>query len=260
MPPKDMLPLLADWAAIFIEEHLAGALSDNDLRTLLRTPSPDARMREALRSAPEQAAKLITLALSWLHSLLPYVLSKVHRVAYGLLTGHELERATRNRGTPLSRKLLAVPFVGKDTPSASSEFSHPDVTIGFTIVAYRLNGMRQEDMLALLRVLLEEMRAESTMRYHQRTACRAYVAMVARAGGMVRGFAEDGRWLGDLKDSGGATCLTLLVQRGLSSKAAKNVWCSLTRRKTHEPNEAAVLVALDKKRATQYGLILGHMP
>lgn len=31
---------------------------------------------------------------------------------------------------PKSRKLLAVPFVGKDVPSRASEFSHPDVVIG----------------------------------------------------------------------------------------------------------------------------------
>ena len=38
---------------------------------------------------------------------------------------------------PRSRKLTAVPFVGKDVPSRASEFSHPDIVIGFTILAYR---------------------------------------------------------------------------------------------------------------------------
>ena len=38
---------------------------------------------------------------------------------------------------PRSRRLLAVPFVGKDVPSRASEFSHPDVVIGMTILAYR---------------------------------------------------------------------------------------------------------------------------
>ena len=33
--------------------------------------------------------RALNLALSWLHHLLPYILSKVHRVSYGLLTlGH----------------------------------------------------------------------------------------------------------------------------------------------------------------------------
>jgi hypothetical protein len=38
---------------------------------------------------------------------------------------------------PRTRKLLAVPFVGKDVPSRESEFSHPDVVIGLTILAFR---------------------------------------------------------------------------------------------------------------------------
>lgn len=41
---------------------------------------------------------------------------------------------------------MAVPFVGKDTPSASSEFANPDVLIGLTILSYRLDGMRSNDL------------------------------------------------------------------------------------------------------------------
>jgi hypothetical protein len=32
---------------------------------------------------------------------------------------------------------MAVPFVGKDVPSRASEFAHPDVLIGLTILAFR---------------------------------------------------------------------------------------------------------------------------
>ena len=46
---------------------------------------------------------------------------------------------------PRSRLMLAVPFVGKDVPSASSEFANPDVVIGLTLLAYRYEGMRQRD-------------------------------------------------------------------------------------------------------------------
>lgn len=41
---------------------------------------------------------------------------------------------------PRSRTLTAVPFVGKDVPSAASEFAHPDVVIGLTIMAFRYEG------------------------------------------------------------------------------------------------------------------------
>jgi hypothetical protein len=33
---------------------------------------------------------------------------------------------------PKSRRLVAVPFIGKDVPSHASEFAHPDVLIGLT--------------------------------------------------------------------------------------------------------------------------------
>jgi hypothetical protein len=38
---------------------------------------------------------------------------------------------------PRSRLKLGVPFVGKDVPSKSSEFAHPDVIIGLTVLAFR---------------------------------------------------------------------------------------------------------------------------
>ena len=46
---------------------------------------------------------------------------------------------------PKTRRLLAVPFVGKDAPSPSSEFAHPDVAIGLTALAYRYEGLRTRD-------------------------------------------------------------------------------------------------------------------
>ena len=67
------------------------------------------------------------------------MLSKVDRVAFGLLSTTQLRRSRVQLGgvVPRKRRLLAVPFVGKDTPSRASEFSHPDVVISLTILAYR---------------------------------------------------------------------------------------------------------------------------
>eukprot|EP00434_Breviolum_minutum_P026827 symbB.v1.2.023711.t1/scaffold2191.1/size86259/3 len=195
---KEMLPHLADWAALCVDEHLEGILVPNDLRGVLRGDLRfDQRIDTLLCSASRHALRALNLTLTWLHQLLPYILSKVHRVSYGLLTGRNLDL---QRDGSQSRKLLAVPFVGKDTPSTSSEFSHPDVAIGFTILSYRLHGLRERDVPTLLNVLLDEMRSESTLSFHRRTACQAYVSMVVRAGGRVRGFTEDGRWIGDAKE------------------------------------------------------------
>ncbi len=38
---------------------------------------------------------------------------------------------------PASRFVTAIPFIGKDLPSQSSEFAHPDIIIGLTVLAYR---------------------------------------------------------------------------------------------------------------------------
>ena len=51
----------------------------------------------------------------------------------------------------LSRELLAVPFMGKDVPSRNSEFAHPEVLIGLTILAYRYEGLRKRDMLTIIK-------------------------------------------------------------------------------------------------------------
>jgi hypothetical protein len=78
-------------------------------------------------------------------------------VSFGLLTAGDLSRALeRDPKMPRTRKLLAVPFVGKDVPSPASEFAHPDVVIGMTVLAYRYEGLRWGDFqLVRRRAVLE---------------------------------------------------------------------------------------------------------
>jgi hypothetical protein len=45
-------------------------------------------------------------------------------------------------------------------PSEASEFSHPDVAIGFAILAYRFGGLRPGDAKAVLCGLRERMQAQ----------------------------------------------------------------------------------------------------
>ena len=86
----------------------------------------------------DEHLKMVNLTSDWLNSFLPHAISKVNRVHYGLLTPRDVTDALRRDPTmPLSRRLLAVPFLGKDVPSLASEFAHPDVIIGLTILAYR---------------------------------------------------------------------------------------------------------------------------
>jgi hypothetical protein len=86
----------------------------------------------------DQDRRVLNLSHDWLMRLLPFVLGKINRVSFGLLSAEQRTRAmTANREMPMSRQLLALPFVGKDLPSDASEFAHPDVVIGLTILAYR---------------------------------------------------------------------------------------------------------------------------
>ena len=87
--------------------------------------------------------KLLNLCHHWLTTFLPYCLAKVNRVSYGLLTDDDCKNALAlDAHVPRSRLNLAVPFVGKDVPSHSSEFAHPDIIIGATIFAYRHEFIR----------------------------------------------------------------------------------------------------------------------
>ena len=93
--------------------------------------------REVGANGTPQQIELLNLAHSLLHVFVPHCLAKIDRVNYGVLRTEDLARMARTSMVAPSRKLLAVPFVGKDVPSACSEFAHPDVVIGLTVLAYR---------------------------------------------------------------------------------------------------------------------------
>jgi hypothetical protein len=67
----------------------------------------------------------------------------------------------KDPGMPKSRRLCAVPFLGKDVPTTASEFSHPDVVIGLTILAYRYEGMRESDFTSGMKALIDQMTFET---------------------------------------------------------------------------------------------------
>lgn len=82
--------------------------------------------------------KLLNLCHTWISTLLPYCLAKVNRVSFGLLTEDDCKAAlAQDQHVPRSRLKLAVPFIGKDVPSKASEFAHPDIIIGLTVLAFR---------------------------------------------------------------------------------------------------------------------------
>ncbi|CAE8720349.1 unnamed protein product, partial [Polarella glacialis] len=125
------------------------------------------------------AKRLLTLARSWLHHLLPHLLSKGSRVSFGLLNSAE-RRAAEESQAPRSRVLLAVPFVAKDAPASAAEFAHPDVLIGYTVLAYRHEGLRPQDMAELVQARARRARLEPGP-YATRSTCQHFKGWLQRA-------------------------------------------------------------------------------
>lgn len=129
-----------------------------------------------------EAIMRLNLARNWLLSFLPHTLGKIHRVDYGLLQQAHLDgwskeeqknkhdsRQAEPQPQSVSRLLMAVPFVGKDVPSRHSEFAHPEVLIGMSIVSYRHHGLRRSDLRQLVSHLKQRMLAEPGD-YYQRAS------------------------------------------------------------------------------------------
>ncbi|CAM9352510.1 unnamed protein product, partial [Phaeothamnion confervicola] len=188
-------PLMAQWAVLWLRHKRLRELSDEALLDyLLKGPDDcDHAVRQQVTELlGDEHVKLLNLTHDWLRSFLPHVLGKVDRVGYGLLGPADLKRALAlDPNMPKSRRLLAVPFVGKDVPSRASEFSHPDVVIGLSVLAYRYEGLRMTDFVVMLRGLRDEMDEEFGP-YHERPACKTFVRWVNLAGGSVRGLRRKG--------------------------------------------------------------------
>eukprot|EP00939_MAST-03C_sp_MAST-3C-sp1_P001539 g1539.t1 len=131
------------------------------------TVSP--RQLEELLFAYIAPSVSLNLASQWIAVFLPHVLSKICRVSYGLLHTEDFERWATQENVPvervkekmpLSRQLMAVPFSGKDVPSRASEFAHPEILLGLSILAYRHNGIRASDMRMVIVDLKKRMMRE----------------------------------------------------------------------------------------------------
>lgn len=109
---------------------------------------------------PGSVVQVLNLAKDCTGSYLPHILAKVDRVSFGLLQPSD-EEILHGKEQPLSRKLLGIPFVGKDVPSGAAEFAQPDVLISATILAYRYEGLRVKDLKSVVRLLKEAMQLES---------------------------------------------------------------------------------------------------
>ena len=141
---------IAKLALLWLLQHLISANTKVSCEVMLEylcavTDAEIDACRDAIENGlPPEGKKLLNLAQSWVRGLLPHIISKIDRVGYGIL--READMAMVDPKSPPSRQLMAVPFVGKDVPSRASEFAHPDVLIGLTVLAYRYEGVRQADL------------------------------------------------------------------------------------------------------------------
>ena len=141
--------------------------------------------------------RLLNFAHDWLSTLLPHCLAKVNRVTFGLLTPSEASTALeKDPNMPRSRLMLAVPFLGKDVPSQSSEFAHPDVIVGLTILAYRHSGLRPSDFAIVMDGLVSDFEHEIGPP-EERAASLRHAGWALHSGGIVRGLAGGGGGGGD---------------------------------------------------------------
>jgi hypothetical protein len=135
----------------------------------------------------DEYMKMLNLSHDLINNFIPHVLSKINRVSFGLLSKSDLQMAEEtNPNMSMARRLAAVPFVGKDVPSRASQFSHPDIVIGLTTLAYRYEGIRMTDFKSALQELRDMLDGEFGP-YHKRPSALKWVSWVEAAGGKVRG-------------------------------------------------------------------------
>ncbi|KAH8066222.1 hypothetical protein JL722_639 [Aureococcus anophagefferens] len=186
-------PILAEWAVFWLmKSHVGGVTREDTLRFLVEGaseagPNADVARRINDRSTIDAAhAQMLTLARDWIQSFLPHCLSKIDRVSFGVLDATDLQRAlAQDPRMPLSRRVLAIPFVGKDTPSRSSEFAHPDVIIGLTILAYRYSGMPYSAVERVVSALLASFEKELGP-FRRRKSSLLFEHWISAAGGALK--------------------------------------------------------------------------
>ncbi len=184
-----MKNVLCRWLLPWLRARKLPVLTDPEVIEFLlmgnrSTPALIAKLRTGLQ---DEHVKLLNLGHDWINSYLPFVLQKINRVHFGLLQPKDLKQLEDDGvKIPTSRKLVAVPFVAKDVPSRASEFAHPDVLIGLTILAYRYEGLRKNDLHLVMRHLKDCLDEEGGP-FKDRPSCQKFENWVLCAGKAIRG-------------------------------------------------------------------------
>ena len=196
----ELKPLMARWQLLYLRNKRLPSVEDQHLISyMVNGPIKDKKAASAVQVAlDDEYMKMLNLSHDLLRNFLPHVMSKINRVAFGLLSKVDLKQALESDpSVSLARRLAAIPFVGKDIPSRASQFSHPDIVIGLTTLAYRYEGLRFSDFENVLFALREQLDSEFGP-FHKRPASLLYKSWVEEAGGKVRGPREGETDLNDV--------------------------------------------------------------
>ena len=218
---KQLKPLMARWQLLYLRNKRLPSVEDKYLLSyMMNGPLKDRQAASAVQVAlDDEYMKMLNLSHDLLRNFIPHVLSKINRVSFGLLSKLDLKISTE-KNVSLARRLAAIPFIGKDIPSRASQFSHPDIVIGLTIMAYRYEGLRVTDFENVLLELREKLDSEFGP-YHKRPSSIRYKEWVEEAGGKVRGPRED-------EKEGSSDEITAYMKapigRGVGGRGADDIW------------------------------------
>ena len=114
-------------------------------RVIIDSKTNPLLIRDTFLSLPDTYYKDILALRGFLgHEVLYHCLYKRNRVDFGIA-----------RGKKGRKKRLAVPFRGADTPSERSEFTHPDIAICLSIIAYYEDGLTKDQVVEAFATLLK---------------------------------------------------------------------------------------------------------
>lgn len=184
-----MRDVLAKWLLLWLRARKVPTVQDAEILEFLARghKSNPIILEKMKRELHDEHIKMLNLGHDWLTSYLPFILQKINRVHFGLLQPDDLRLLEENGvKVPVSRKLVAVPFIAKDVPSRASEFAHPDIVIGLTVLAYRYEGLRKKDFFLMLRFLRDTLEDESGP-YKDRPSYQKFEHWVLLTGKAIRG-------------------------------------------------------------------------
>ena len=222
---KELKPLMARWQLQYLRSKRLPQVEDKHLLSyMMNGPLKDRQAASAVQVAlDDEYMKMLNLSHDLLRNFIPHVMSKINRVSFGLLSKTDLKNSSE-KTVSLARQLGAIPFIGKDIPSRASQFSHPDIVIGLTILAFRYEGLRFSDFENVLMELREKLDAEFGP-YHKRPSALRYKAWVEAAGGKVRGPREGEENSGEAIVGDNLNLYSLApMGRSVGGRGADDIW------------------------------------